>query len=176
MKTKHSFFIRRLIWVVLILLISLVGSHAQNTLKIKESNNNITEHTLLSIKKINFPSASILVIQKGTSYAEYTLSNISKIYFGSASTEVNAKFAIKPNVRLYPNPVKDHFSIEIQSLNLEPAIIDIVDYVGKVIHTQKVTLNSGHNSFSINSSGFYSGFYLCKISKAYTIETIKFNK
>ncbi len=62
----------------------------------------------------------------------------------------------KSGVRVYPNPAKEYFTVEMENLPAESLRITTV--VGQIIH--KVSLPAGENRFTISTQHWNSGMYL----------------
>lgn len=176
MKTQRFRNIVKLALFVFSLLVSAGNLHAQILLNIEEANNTITKHTLQDVKKLYFPTESVLQIEKNVGSVQYPLPGVKKIYFGTLTTSNNSVPTIHSKTRLYPIPAKDQFTVELVAENTESARIEIIDLAGRLVSAQIVELNSGINTFTINSSFLKKGIFLCKIIKTKSTEVIKFNK
>lgn len=73
------------------------------------------------------------------------------------------------NLTFYPNPVKEQLNIQIKSDIAEVASAQILDLSGKIILEQKVQLNQGSTSFSLNVSKLITGNYVLSIKGNKTI-------
>lgn len=73
------------------------------------------------------------------------------------------------NLTFYPNPVKDQMHIQIKSEISEQILAQIIDYTGRVILEQRVQLNEGSTSFSLNVSKLITGNYMLSIKGNKTI-------
>lgn len=88
------------------------------------------------------------------------------------SNEKN-KFYNNQNLnKLYPNPNKGIFTVNLNRDDLENITINIFNILGEIIYTTK----SKVNSFEINIPNLESGIYLVKISNENYNETLKFIK
>jgi parallel beta-helix repeat protein len=77
---------------------------------------------------------------------------------------------------LFPNPVSDQLTIQLNRKTNDLAQIEFFDITGRMVSTRKVQLNKGANLVRINNfraAGFVSGSYLVKISTATGSQTFK---
>jgi hypothetical protein len=175
MKTKH-YYLSGLLLVVLISVVTVSSSlQAQTSLIIQGTNNSLADYPLQNIKKVFFPTSSILQVDNGSA-VQVQLSSIKKMYFANSPTTVNPVLSNIIKTRLYPVPVQDQFTVEVEASNTEASYLEIIDLVGHTVSNQKVIMNTGKNSIIINSEALRSGFYFCKISSGNSTEIIKFNK
>jgi hypothetical protein len=175
MKTKH-YYRSGLLLIVFISLISVSSLQAQKSLKIQGINNSLADYPLQNIKKVYFPTTTILEVDNGSA-VQVQVSSIKKMYFGSTTTtSLNSVLSNLSKTRLYPIPVNDQFTVELVASNTMEGYIKVIDLAGHAVSTQKVFMNAGNNSYIINSTALPTGFYFCKISSASSTEVIKFNK
>jgi hypothetical protein len=84
----------------------------------------------------------------------------------------SAKF----NMSVYPNPVTENtvitYKLDASQLNAQ-AKLEVVDLLGRVIQTQKLTQAEGRISLSLDLA---KGVYLVKISNGAEQETLKIVK
>jgi hypothetical protein len=71
---------------------------------------------------------------------------------------------ILTNSKIYPNPIGEQSFIEINSTHNLKANISYLDYSGKMIKSQNVSLINGFNKIKINALDLSSGIYFIKIS------------
>jgi hypothetical protein len=71
---------------------------------------------------------------------------------------------ILTNSKIYPNPIGEQSIIEINSTHNLKANISYLDYSGKMIKSQNVSLINGFNKIKINALDLSSGIYFIKIS------------
>ncbi|WP_053002394.1 T9SS type A sorting domain-containing protein [Kordia jejudonensis] len=76
------------------------------------------------------------------------------------------------NIRMYPNPVKDKFTIETNA-SVRIQHIEIYSVEGRLVHAQKMTSQS--DTITVDVSEFASGFYVLRIkSTENTVVTKQF--
>lgn len=73
------------------------------------------------------------------------------------------------NLTFYPNPVKSQINIQLKSEISEVATAQILDLSGRIILEQKIQLNQGSTSFSMNVSKLIAGNYVLSIKGNKTI-------
>ncbi|MEM6316985.1 MAG: 3-coathanger stack domain-containing protein, partial [Bacteroidota bacterium] len=68
-------------------------------------------------------------------------------------------------VKLFPNPVVDNFTVEIDAFESNVASIQIYDVLGKVLRqpTTNQTIRKGTQQISVSASGLAAGLYYCQI-------------
>ncbi|MDL2238589.1 DNRLRE domain-containing protein [Bacteroidales bacterium OttesenSCG-928-L14] len=74
-------------------------------------------------------------------------------------------------VTVYPNPTTSEWTVKIISETDEIVTVQLVDVNGKTVLAYSKRLTSGHNNFSVNTTGLNTGHYIIKI----TGDTIKFS-
>ena len=69
------------------------------------------------------------------------------------------------NIRIYPNPTKDYFLLNI-AINIPDHVkMNMTDLNGKVIHSKKIgSLQAGQHTFSFDTSAIPTGMYLIHLS------------
>jgi hypothetical protein len=169
---------KKLIIIFLFLIVlGLTGLTAQ-TMFVKETNETQTEYILSDVKMMKFSSGNITISKTDGNSDTYALSGLSYLNFIDISTGI-VPVASKTEVmklQVYPNPVADVLSINIQFPKYEnqTGVIEILSIEGKIFYTQMI--NSQANIYQVNVTSFPKGLYLCKINNGKTIETLKFLK
>ena len=106
-----------------------------------------------------------------TSSASSTSSKCNK------SAEADEQAAIDQpatHVLVYPNPVKDKLTINLESMNGQVKAILVYDALGKAVLSP--TLNASGENLEVNMSGLKSGLYFIRIEYGNTIETVRIVK
>ena len=67
---------------------------------------------------------------------------------------------LNASINIYPNPVNDKLTIQLESLKSIPARFTISDITGKELLSDDFKLHQGLNSQTIDMSGFANGVYL----------------
>jgi hypothetical protein len=70
------------------------------------------------------------------------------------------------NVKTYPNPFVNSFTVEVNSDEAKQAILSVYNLTGQVIITDNVNSETGTFSKTYNTAGFPSGLYIVEISNA----------
>jgi hypothetical protein len=79
-------------------------------------------------------------------------------------------------ISLYPNPVVDELNIELNTEKSDNITMDIYNYSGQIVYSEKSKLSSGSNSIKLDASQFSAGMYIVKISGSNVYETMRFVK
>src|ERR1035437_1536276 len=97
---------------MLLLGIGLAGLQAQSSMNVKENSGTQTSYTLTGIRKLTFPTGSMLVTKTDGSTNTYTLSSIRYLNFTNLTTSVSqVDNQANSGSILYPNPVIDQLQI-----------------------------------------------------------------
>lgn len=75
-------------------------------------------------------------------------------------------------VSMYPNPVRDNFTLELTSSQVGEMEMTIYNINGAVIRTKNVQLTEGNNVFNEDVSSLSSGIYFVQIYNASNDETV----
>lgn len=85
-------------------------------------------------------------------------------------------FSNSGELKLYPNPVKDEVTLELQNIRNEVASLQIVDVTGKLRIQKSVNLREGFNTITVPAQGLITGYYNLLIKAGKDIRTISFIK
>lgn len=114
--------------------------------------------------------------------------NTKTLYYRLKINDANGKFNYsnvvvvnlgeRQSILLYPNPTKDNLNIQItNSSNSSIAnTINIIDYLGKVVFTKKITINTGTQNVELNTSNLPSANYVVVVKNEVEFKTLKFIK
>lgn len=85
-----------------------------------------------------------------------------------ALSDVAGTSAVKPlegieKMMLYPNPVNDQAFISLNLTDALNATIAVTDVLGNVVYRKPVRMNSGENTYQLNTSVLKSGVYFATI-------------
>ena len=142
-------------------------------------------------------SGTILTLDAGAGFDSYfwstgeTTQTITINHFGNYSVQatlngctandditINAVVGIQENstligsVNLFPNPVKDKLTIQVNSKKSIRANLVIMDITGKELIRDDIRLNQGLNNHTIDLSFFAQGIYLVSLQSADFTKTI----
>ena len=70
-----------------------------------------------------------------------------------SSTHINE--ALIGGIKVYPNPAKDRFVVELPSTNLKNAKIKVIDLLGRTINTIDDCIEINTIMINIQTRGFY---------------------
>ena len=79
-----------------------------------------------------------------------------------ASVEEKSKID-NSDVVLYPNPASDNLSVVINSKGTNKGLVNILDITGKILSSHDVSLETGKNLVSENTSDLPSGIYFVQV-------------
>jgi hypothetical protein len=68
--------------------------------------------------------------------------------------------ANKIELRLFPNPAQDILNVKFQSENTAAAELKVCDILGRTLYTEKITMATGLNHFTLNLADFENGLLL----------------
>jgi len=77
------------------------------------------------------------------------------------------------NAIVSPNPAIDAINLFINSVNSQDAVLSLTSEIGQNVYSNKVPLESGSNTFSINRKGIASGFYILTIKSGNIHKSLK---
>ena len=66
-------------------------------------------------------------------------------------------------MQVYPNPITDEFTLNIEAVTAEKLTVVISTVTGKIIRTQSITVVAGQNPIPFNLEGARSGIYLVQV-------------
>ena len=108
--------------------------------------------------KITFSSRN-LIIETSTSHNVYPLSEIQNLSFGQqAGLDISVPYS-EDKIRLYPNPVKDEFRLDIP-VSTQSVRYRIYDIVGAMLQTGKI-----NSSTTIHIGNYRPGFYIIRLDQ-----------
>lgn len=93
----------------------------------------------------------------------------------SLCTNVNELFIL--NFNAYPNPVIDQLYIEADIEEVNSTIIEVADLLGRVLISQLIKAEVGHNVYTLNMEALNTGIYFARIiSSKQTSKQVKIIK
>ena len=108
----------------------------------------------------------------------------SKIYDGSITllpftsvvlmryidTAVGSQFSVNKLIKIYPNPIVNQFTIELEGNNQNHAF-ELLNSMGQVVFSGKINAKT-----VVNASNYARGIYFVKIEQGNSFEVKKFIK
>ncbi|GEM_PF-550094 len=151
-----------------------------NTLNLDTSTANIyrTESTITSTSIINSPNPihyiaaeSITLMagfhaQAGSDFTAMIADcSVASIRESLAQTKTSNPFKGIPTIKLFPNPVVDNFTLEINAFQAGKVDIRVYDVLGKEIGilTRQQNINKGLSTIALPAESLTTGLYYCKI-------------
>ena len=90
------------------------------------------------------------------------------------TTQKVSVIAGNPNtILVYPNPVKDHFTIYFQNLTAASAAINLYNSAGQLVYTRTLNLVNGSEIIDVPSAQFAAGEYTLRIKAGTDIRYVK---
>ncbi len=90
------------------------------------------------------------------------------------TTQKVSVIAGNPNtILVYPNPVKDHFTIYFQNLTAASAAINLYNSAGQLMYTRTLNLVNGSEIIDVPSAQFAAGEYTLRIKAGTDIRYVK---
>ncbi len=168
---------KRLLCVVFLLSIGFSSLKAQNALCVKEKSGTQTSFTLNGLRKLTFPTGSMMVNKTDGSTSTYTFSAIRSLTFSNLVNNVSPIVKKeRGNLTLYPNPVIDQLQMSYETLKDGNVLVEIIDFQGRILHRQTISCQEGTNQATISVAQLQKGLYLFRLQNRKNIETIKFIK
>ena len=165
---------KRILFIVFLFVLGL-ELQAQTLLNVNEKSGTRTSFALSGLNKLIFSSGNMIVSMKGGNFTNFALANISTLNFKTitAIAEINHDDG---NLKLYPNPVHNFLTIQVESDHGEDVFILIMDIQGRVLFQQTQLNQSGLCQAIIPVESFQQGMYLCRIQHGKKLEINKFIK
>ncbi len=78
---------------------------------------------------------------------------------------------------IYPSVIQSSATINVKSAKTGTAVFELIDYAGRVVHRQNLTVQEGHNNIQLNSMGnIIGGNYLAVLKIENNVYTQKITK
>ncbi|MFY7964815.1 MAG: T9SS type A sorting domain-containing protein, partial [Chitinophagaceae bacterium] len=120
-----------------------------------------TMKTVLSNKENSYTSIDNTPNKEVNMYRIKAIAKDGKATYSSVVKVLND--VKNETVTIYPNPVKDILSGQVETKKTEKTIIQIRDLQGRVLQQKEQQLQVGNNTFSMNISAFAKGIYILAI-------------
>jgi len=79
--------------------------------------------------------------------------------------------------KIYPSVIQSSATLNVKSAKTGTAVFELIDYTGRVVHRQNLTVQEGHTNIQLNSMGnIIGGNYLAVLKINNNIYTQKINK
>ena len=95
------------------------------------------------------------------------------VYTEIKNIRVSEKYQI---ITVYPNPVRDIITVEINSPTQQDITMNLINADGKMLQTLTIKANNGINTKKISMNNYPSGNYLLKVIMGNDVQTIKIIK
>ncbi len=150
--------------LLLIFCLKNTGSMAQKSIIVQLRDGSENGVQLELLQKITFNAGFLQLRKTSEIIRTYSVDDIQKICFGIYSSVISPDY--EGNLKIFPNPVSDYFTIK--NAPSEKYIASIFSIDGRII--KEVIVNDEKQQ--INVEELQSGIYLLRINKS----TIKFSK
>lgn len=168
---------KRLLCMVFLFSLGFSSLKAQNALYVKEKTGTQTSFTLNGLRKLTFPTGSMMVNKTDGSTVSYAFSAIRSLTFSdlinNVSTIVKKK---RGNLTLYPNPVIDQLQLSYETLQKGSVLAEIIEFQGRILHRQTISCQEGTNQANISVAQLQKGLYLLRLQNGNNVDAIKFIK
>jgi hypothetical protein len=77
------------------------------------------------------------------------------------------------NIRLYPNPLNNFLTMEINANETTTKTIRVTDMLGKILIEEVKVVTSGQNTFMFDLSGYASGLYMVILNSSNSQQVFK---
>jgi len=159
-------------FLFLIFIFAVTNLHSQN-LFLKQKSGTFTNFPSTAIKKISFTNSDIVVntTNEAINISLIDFQYISFVNFQTALAQIEAG---SNSLKLFPNPVKDILSVQMNTLFKGHVSIHILSIDGKILVSKAI--EDGNTTFSKDISDLPNGIYMCRIKSDNYSETTNFIK
>ncbi|MBN2612218.1 MAG: T9SS type A sorting domain-containing protein [Bacteroidales bacterium] len=161
--------------LIILLIVCDIGLNAQN-LYIRDLNGTLTTYALENIKKISFHPRTLEVDKTDGATEAFNMGAIRYLNFIDLPTGDEPNLVEAPqnsDFLIFPNPVKDIFTIQSFSSENNHYTFTILSTNGKIVYQEKVH-NPGY--FQGDLSLLANGIYFCRIISGEKVTVIKLVK
>ena len=78
---------------------------------------------------------------------------------GAAAATLQEEAKLAAALSVYPNPAPGNFTLSLSSPAAQTATLTLTDQLGRVVHTQPLTLQAGANQVPVPAAGLAAGLY-----------------
>jgi PKD repeat protein len=155
------------------LIVQVEKNYPDYTVEWRLCDGSVARGDSIPLALINCGSNSSNLILKDASGKEVYSENIS---MKTIATKLNPELEL-PEVKLFPNPVRDVLNIQYSGKRLNEMQVEISDISGKRVSVQKLFGVESGQQIGLNVSELKKGIYFCKfVSDAKVIGIQKFSK
>ena len=105
----------------------------------------------------------VTVAGKYQYYCEWHKPGMSGIFVASGTLSIKQLTSLSLNLSLFPNPVKENVTLNVNSFSAEKGIIKIYDVLGNEVEKENIQLAEGKNKATLSLSELNSGIYLIEL-------------
>jgi|GEM_PF-3318905 len=144
------------------------GATSDLGLNIAYSSSNEQVATIVSglVHIVGAGTTDITASQEGNDTVNVATPVVQSLTVTQATGLENKEF---PNLKIYPNPVRDYLSIDVGDSNVSNVEISIIDLSGKIVYNK----NYNNTVNTIDVSSYNSGLYFVEIKTIKAIQKLK---
>jgi len=109
-----------------------------------------------------------------------TSENIQIFFAGGKNVaytvEDDTNNTVSKELNVFPNPVQDVLNVNLEMLQDVEATINVIDYTGRIISSNVISLTKGFNTTNINTTNYTGGIYHLQVLTNDEVITSKFVK
>ena len=163
-----------LIMLFLLFLTGIAKVQAQTSLFITKKDNSQTVSLVSDVRKLTFPSGSVVLTKNDGSIQSYGIGDIKHISFIDYLTQTSIlQSEDNTGLFIYPCPAKNELTVSLPATNEGNNIISIVNVQGQLVYKQALEKSIGTHSIKIDIANLTAGMYLLSLQNASKIETQK---
>ena len=133
-----------------------------------------------SVDAVNFVSINTIYASNEQSeasyeYTDFITSNLKNVYYRLLMLDKDGKYSFSKisetlitkavySLSIFPNPVKNKFTITVNSTKAETISLKIISTNGNMIYSEKVKLNAGINNIPFDASSYLPGNYFITLN------------
>lgn len=149
---------------------------AQSKLFVMDFTDTQTAYTLSNLRSITFSPGNMFVHKTSGISDQYSFSTVRYLSFMDFTTDVSQTVTGLTNLTVFPNPVTDRLSIQVNYMTNEPLRINICNLQGKAMCRQQVSASCLRQGISLDVLHYPAGVYLCRIEGKQSVSSVKFIK
>ncbi|TGE04530.1 malectin domain-containing carbohydrate-binding protein, partial [Hymenobacter fodinae] len=133
---------------------ALTGTTETFTVNVTDGVLNLYFSSLASDGGVDAAKISAIEVLPASTSLSATSSSAMQVLSGSGTAET-----VRTALTAYPNPSTGMFTVACVSATAQPATLTLVDALGKVVLTQRVTLTAGQNEMPVHAQQVPEGMY-----------------
>jgi hypothetical protein len=140
------------------------GVYHSQSLNVNTINGNNGSYSVSDVRKITIENSNLIVLLYNGSSFSYNLSSLSNYTYNESSVQNLISLTKEWNVKIYPNPSQNIFTLEYNINNAQNIGIVIKDLFGKELKKQDIgNQPPGEYKKDISLEEFSAGTYIIEI-------------